>query len=73
MTVSSDPCQSPYARGSCSANCLALLLCGCASEGDGGAGGGGQADGGLTVTHRSQNSESGGVNLCSSLKTMGVG
>lgn len=72
MTVSSDPRQSPYASSSCSANCLALLLCGCASEGDCGAGGG-QADGGLTVTHRSQNSESGGPNLGSSLKTTGVG
>lgn len=72
MTVSSDPCQSPYASGSCSANCLALLLRNCASEGDGGAGGR-QAEGGLRVTHMSQNSESGGVNLSTSLKITGVG
>ena len=52
MTVSSDPCQSPDASGSCCANCLALSLCGCASEE-------GQADGGLRVTHMSQNLKSG--------------
>lgn len=60
MTVSSELCQSPYASGSCHANCLALSLCGCASEGDNGTGD--QADEGLGVTHMSQNSESEGVN-----------